>query len=191
MPVPADLFAQQPTLDGARVRLVPLGPTTDLEAYEALLADAESNALTGTKRVFGRDIVAKWLSSRPEQADRADWAVQDLDGARLLGEVVLNDLDADNESVGFRIALGPDARGRGLGTEVTRLVVAYAFSVGLHRVSLEVYAHNPRAQRAYEKSGFVVEGRMRDALLLDGQRIDAIIMAALAPQWAATQPRHS
>lgn len=188
MPVPLDLFAQQPTLEGARVRLVPVGPTTDLEAYEALLADAESNALTGTKRVFSRDVVADWLSSRPEQADRADWAVQDLDGGRLLGEVVLNDLDADNESVGFRIALGPDARGRGLGTEVTRLVVAYAFSVGLHRVSLEVYAHNPRAQRAYEKAGFVVEGRMRDALLLDGRRIDAIIMAALAPEWAATQP---
>ena len=60
--------------------------------------------------------------------------------------------------------------------------------MGLHRVSLEVYAHNPRAQRAYEKAGFVVEGRMRDALLLDGRRIDAIIMAALAPEWAATQP---
>lgn len=184
MAVPADLFAHQPTLGGARVRLVPLGPTTDLDAYETLVADPESNALTGTTRGFSRDVLADWLASRPSHSDRADWAVVGLEGGPLLGEVVLNDLDAANESIGFRIALGRDARGRGLGQEVTRLVMGYAFSVGLHRISLEVYAHNPRAQRTYEQAGFVVEGRMRDALLLGDRRIDAIVMAALATEWS-------
>lgn len=185
MAVPVDLFAQQPTLEGTRIRLVPLGPTTDLDAYEALVADPESNALTGTTRSFSREELAAWLSSRPSQPDRADWGVVGLDGGPLLGEVVLNDLDAENESIGFRIALGADARGRGLGQEVTRLVMAYAFSVGLHRISLEVYAHNPRARRTYEQAGFVVEGRMRDALLLGDRRIDAIVMAALANEWSS------
>lgn len=106
------------------------------------------------------------------------------DSGALLGEAVLHDLDAANESIGYRIALGPGARGRGLGTAVTRLVTAYAFSVGLHRVALEVYAHNPRAQRAYETAGYRVEGRLRDALLLDGRRIDAVVMAALASEWS-------
>ena len=86
----------------------------------------------------------------------------------------------------FRIGLaGPRLYGRGYGTEMTRLVLDHAFAtVGLHRVELEVYAHNPRAQRVYEKCGFRVKGRRRDALLWDGVRYDALLMSVLA-----TDPR--
>uniref|UniRef100_UPI0028126253 GNAT family N-acetyltransferase n=1 Tax=Arthrobacter sp. TaxID=1667 RepID=UPI0028126253 len=74
---------------------------------------------------------------------------------------------------------------RGYGTEATRAVVAHAFDVmGVHRISLEVYAFNPRAQRVYEKCGFRVEGRLRDALLWNGEWIDAVVMGMLS-----TDPR--
>ena len=65
---------------------------------------------------------------------------------------MLNDLDADDEGANFRIWLaGPDVFGRNYGTEATRLVIDYAFDqVGLHRLSVEVFAHNPRARRTYE-----------------------------------------
>jgi RimJ/RimL family protein N-acetyltransferase len=182
--VPDDLFAEQPELSGDGLRLVQLGPATDADAYAALLDDPEGRALTGTHARFSREQVDRWLVTRPEQADRADWAVLDPRTGALLGEAVLNDLDADNEAVGYRVALVPGARGRGLGTEVTRLVTACAFAMGLHRVELQVYAHNPRAQRAYEKAGFRVEGRLRDVLLQDGRRIDAVVMAALATEWS-------
>lgn len=81
----------------------------------------------------------------------------------------------------YRIALaGPWLRGHGYGTEAGRAVVEWAFDVvGLHRVSLEVYAFNPAAQRSYEKIGFVVEGRARDALRWDGAWADAVCMAML------------
>jgi RimJ/RimL family protein N-acetyltransferase len=46
-----------------------------------------------------------------------------------------------------------------------------------------VYAFNPRAQRAYEKAGFVVEGVFRDALLWDGQWVDEVMMSVLATDW--------
>src|ERR687893_200076 len=50
-------------------------------------------------------------------------------------------------------------RNRGLGTEMTRLVLGYAFEVmKLHRVSLRVLAYNHRAIASYEKCGFVREG---------------------------------
>jgi RimJ/RimL family protein N-acetyltransferase len=72
-----------------------------------------------------------------------------------------------------------------MGTEATRLIVGYGFEMlRLHRISLEVYAFNPRARRAYEKVGFVAEGVLRDALLWDGERVDATVMSILAPEWA-------
>lgn len=76
------------------------------------------------------------------------------------------------------------------------MIVGYGFeTLGLDRISLEVYAFNPRARRVYEKVGFVAEGVLRHALRWDGERIDATVMSILAHEWAAHrghpgQPRH-
>ena len=186
-----NLFAHQATLTTARLRLEPLGPE-HFDGAWASLQDPEAMRLTGTHATFTPDQIHAWLAGLAGQHDRADWAVIRLadDGTtggghpqeQYLGEVVLNDLDPDNASVGFRIALAPaEVLGRGYGTEATRAVVAHAFDdLGLHRVALEVFAFNPRAQRAYEKAGFTAEGRQRDALFWDGEWVDAISMAMLA-----------
>lgn len=138
--------------------------------------------LTGTHAAFTEDGVRDWLSSLASRDDRADWAILRAEDGEHIGEAVLNDLDEDNRSAGFRIALGaPRWFGRGYGTEATRAVLDHAFgTAGLHRVELEVFAFNPRAQRAYEKAGFVTEGRRRDALLWEGEWVDAIVMGCLA-----------
>ena len=47
-------------------------------------------------------------------------------------------------------------------------------------IELEVYDFNPRAQRVYEKCGFTVEGRARDALLWDGGWHDAVLMSIVS-----------
>jgi RimJ/RimL family protein N-acetyltransferase len=178
--VPPDAFRDQPELTGERVRLQPLGPEV-ADAYWQALQDAEGRRLTGSHGELTRAQSDEWLRTRQLHHDRADWAVLRIDDGVYLGEAVLNDLDPVNETVGYRIALaGPHAYGRGYGTEVTRLVVDYALdTVGLHRIELEVYAHNPRAQRVYEKCGFRIEGRRRQALLWDGVRYDALVMGLL------------
>ena len=151
--------------------------------------DPEAMRLTGShprpdrsSRVFMRE----WYATRADHDDRLDLAVVDRASGRFAGEVVLNELDSDNQSCNFRILLcGAENRGRGLGTEATRLILAHAFeTVGLHRVGLEVYEFNPRARRVYEKAGFVYEGTRRDALLWGGEWIDAHSMSILAHEWA-------
>jgi RimJ/RimL family protein N-acetyltransferase len=57
----------------------------------------------------------------------------------------------------------------------------------LHRVALTVFEFNTRAIRAYEKCGFVVEGRAREAILRDGHYWDEIHMSVLADEWEARQ----
>lgn len=184
--ISGNLFVNQATLTTERLRLEPLGPE-HFDGAWAALQYSEGMRLTGTHAEFTPGQIQTWLDGLSGHHDRADWAVilregQDNAQERYLGEVVLNDLDPDNGSVGFRIALAPaDVLGLGYGTEATRAVVAHAFDdLGLHRVELEVYAFNPRAQRAYEKAGFTVEGRRRDALRWDGEWVDAVTMGLLA-----------
>ncbi|MCR6705779.1 MAG: GNAT family N-acetyltransferase [Cellulomonas sp.] len=181
--VESSALSPVPTLRTPRLVLVPLGPE-HLEDVWAGLHDEESNRLTGTRTVFTREVVAAHLERIGPADDRADWAITLPDGT-YVGEVVLNELDEDDRCMNVRIALVPGMPGRGYGTEAMVAVLDHAFdAVGLHRVELSVFDFNPRAQRSYQKAGFVVEGRQRDRLRWDGRWHDSILMAVLA-----TDPR--
>jgi RimJ/RimL family protein N-acetyltransferase len=187
-------FAVKPVLNGRQTTLRPFSDE-DLPGIAAALADAEVLRLTGSihssAEAIGRqphidDRMRSWYKSRSDQDDRLDLAIVDRHSAGCVGEVVLNNWEPANESCSFRILIGPGGRGRGLGTEATSLILHYAFTtLSLHRVGLEVYAFNPRARRVYEKVGFRVEGAKRDAFVFDNQRVDSIIMSALATEWAS------
>jgi RimJ/RimL family protein N-acetyltransferase len=182
-------FAPKPTLTGSLVRLRPL-TLTDVPAVLNTLADTESMRLTGTHRQFSTAQVAEAISGWADRDDRVDMAVIERSTGAHAGEVVLDHLDTDNQSCGFRIALTQGYTGRGLGTEATALMLGYAFdTVGVHRVELEVYAFNPRARHVYEKAGFVYEGTKRQVLRWKDHWVDAQILAMLADDWAARRAR--
>ncbi|EWM11336.1 GNAT family N-acetyltransferase [Kutzneria sp. 744] len=180
-------FREKPVLSGETVVLRPVIADDAVDMLE-VLADGDVLRLTGSHGTLSPDDVEpmrQWYGSRAEHDDRLDLAAVDRATGRYVGEVVLNELDPNNNSCSFRIALGAPGQNRGLGTEATRLVLGYAFErVGLHRISLEVYSFNSRARRVYEKVGFRPEGVLRDALLWEGQRFDSHVMSILAHEWA-------
>jgi RimJ/RimL family protein N-acetyltransferase len=192
-------FAVKPTLTGDKVILRPFRED-DLPAMSEALLDPEARILTGSvhdgaqaRAPLAPDeakAARDWLRTRNDQPDRLDLAVVDKESGACVGEAVLNQWDPGNESCNFRIFIGPKGRDRGLGTEATRLIVGYGFErLGLHRISLEVYAFNPRARRAYEKAGFRAEGVLRESLRYNGEWIDATVMSILAPEWPASAKR--
>jgi RimJ/RimL family protein N-acetyltransferase len=48
-----------------------------------------------------------------------------------------------------------------------------------------VYAGNLRAIRSYEKAGFSLEGRLREAVYKRGAYDDVLIMSVLRSEWDA------
>ncbi len=101
---------------------------------------------------------------------------------RPIGTASLFEVDHRNRTATFGILVG-DAqyRGRGYGTETTRLVLDYAFSMlGLHNVMLTVYDLNPAGIRAYEKAGFKEFGRRRQSQRIGGELRDEIFMQSLS-----------
>lgn len=168
------------TLATPRLRLEPLGHAHLDHVWESLF-DEETLRLTGTRQTFTREAVERHLESLATRDDRADWAIIDLETEEYVGEIVLNELNDDDASINFRVMLVAGRPGRGYGTEATRAVLDYAFDrIGVHRVELDVYSFNPRAQRSYEKAGFRYEGRQRHTLFWDGEWADSILMAVLS-----------
>ncbi|MCX4745305.1 GNAT family N-acetyltransferase [Kitasatospora sp. NBC_01287] len=85
----------------------------------------------------------------------------------------------------YVVMLAPEARGKGLGTAATRLVLDYAFHItNLRMVWLKVLAPNKGGVRAYEKAGFRPAGMLREAGYWLGRVCDELIMDALAAQFA-------
>ena len=180
-------FHVKPTLVGDRVTLRPIR-AEDGDLIDRIIRDDEEIArLTGSVHSSDedpmdlpierlREIYGGWATAD----DRLVLGVVDNASADLVGEVVLNEWDEGNRSCGFRTLIGAAGRGRGLGTEATRLTIEHGLGpMGLHRISLEVYAFNPRARHVYEKVGFVHEGTGREALLFDGEWIDVHYMAVI------------
>ena len=177
----------KPTIEGARVVLRPVS-ADDAEAFVAAMEDAEGNRLTGTHRSFTVPQIREWFGTRAGTTDRWDLSIVERATGRWVGELAILDWDADNRSCGFRIALAPGCRDRGYGTEATRLVVDRVFTeLPVHRIQLEVFAFNPRAQHVYERVGFRREGVLRDALRWDGEYHDTIVMGLLRADWEAAR----
>jgi [ribosomal protein S5]-alanine N-acetyltransferase len=107
------------------------------------------------------------------------------DSDRLIGGAGLHDIDSRCRRATFGILIGPpEERGKGYGTEVTRLMVGYAFeTLNLNRVTLQVYEYNPRGLRTYEKVGFRREGVLRQDTYREGRYWDTIVMGILREDW--------
>lgn len=78
------------------------------------------------------------------------------------------------------IALLPEARGHGHGSQAHRLLVAYLFThSSLHRIEADTDAANVAERRALENAGFVREEILRGHLFRDGRRHDSVLYGLL------------
>ena len=68
-------------------------------------------------------------------------------------------------------------RGRGVGSALVAAATGWARSHGLHKLCLEVFAHNAAAIALYRRSGFVEEGRrVGQYRRASGELWDSIVM---------------
>jgi len=106
---------------------------------------------------------------------------------RPIGTCRLGEIDHRNGTAGFGIMIGePECRGKGYGTEATRLVLDYAFTaLGLHNVMLTVAEFNLAGRRTYEKVGFREIGRRRQDRRMGGRRWDTVYMDCLASEFTS------
>ena len=131
-------------------------------------------------------IAATWEPLlRGEREDWIGFAIYALPDLRPIGIANIRDFGNPHGTAEFGITIGdPSDRGQGFGTEATRLLLDYAFTVlGVHNVWLDTPAYNAGAIRAYEKAGFREIGRRRGARTLAGARYDVVLMDCIADEF--------
>ena len=162
----------------------------NLKAFMRWYSDPEVARLTRYHEApLSNDEIQRFFYSRIMGSDFLAMAIHLRETHRLVGTCAFSQLDGDNGSTLYHITIGErDSWGQGFGSEATELMVDHAFTqLALHRVALTVFQFNARAIRAYEKCGFKIEGRARDAIYRDGRFWDEIHMSILAHEWEARQ----
>jgi diamine N-acetyltransferase len=130
----------------------------------------------------------RWFEEQEGSNDSHWFTIYELDPFRPIGTTDLFSIDYRYGIAQFGMLIGEeDARGKGLGTEVVKLMLDYAFTaLGLHNVMLTVSEYNLAGRKAYERAGFKEFGRRREADAIGGRRFDEIYMDCLSTEFNST-----
>jgi ribosomal-protein-alanine N-acetyltransferase len=117
------------------------------------------------------------LSQRPE-SDFAIASAHEVIGG--VGYHRQSDVYRLSAEVGYWV--GEPFWGRGIATRAVRALTEWVFATTpVVRVYAHVFDWNPASARVLEKVGFVLEGRMRRSVIMEGKIIDQLVYALVRP----------
>lgn len=133
------------------------------------------------QELFTRESHINWIKTRVETGDVVQLIICNISDDKPLGSVYIRDIDRKHNKAEYGIFIGEeDARGRGVGSAVARLMLKYCFEEEkLHRVYLRALSGNLQAIKSYENAGFVKEGILKDDVCINGAYCDIVWMAAV------------
>ena len=134
--------------DGYIIRLAKIQDATNYYEQNFCPLDKEVARLTGSKEVYTKEEVETFFLRSLEDDDRYFFLIIAPNG-RIIGESIINEINWNLRSANFRIGLYQlTERGKGIGTWATEATRDFAFEkLRLHRLELDVYSFNPRAEK--------------------------------------------
>src|SRR5690348_1988991 len=172
---------------GDRVALGPLRRDL-LVLYSRWANDFQVNStVTPELRPLTLESEEKWYDRAVANEHLARFTIYVCDAWRPIGITSLYDVNHQNGTATFGILIGErDCWGQGYGTEATRLMLDYGFTVlGLNNVMLSVRSWNERGIRAYERAGFKLIGRRRQSVRFGRRAHDEVLMDCIASEFTS------
>lgn len=100
-----------------------------------------------------------------------------MDDKKIVGLVELVEIDLIHRNAEFQIIIDPQSQGKGYASTATNLAIEYAFTIlNLHKIYLLVDKNNEKAIHIYKKTGFQIEGELKEEFFINGSYHDAIRM---------------
>ena len=172
----ANFAASSPSRASVRVRLRPT-MSSDLEFVVLLESDP-----------VNLPFITPWERTQHEAAirfpDFRHFIIEGGDGLDAVGFVILIGCRSQHHSLELKRMVINNKRA-GFGRAALRVAKKVAFDdLGAHRLWLDLKADNSRAQALYDSEGFVIEGRLRDAVKSGAGFESLLVMSMLHSEFA-------
>lgn len=117
--------------------------------------------------------------------DEVVLAICDKQTDQYLGVVGLHSINSISRHAEFRVLIGEKKFwGKGYGAEACQLIVSYGFHIlNLNKIWLGVNADNMKAHNSYVRTGFHVEGTLRQEIYRNGSYHDIVRMSMLKHEY--------
>jgi len=127
----------------------------------------------------------QWYEQISPHNEAYNFAIEALDTHQYIGGCGVHNLDYKNGRVEIGVFIGDEAYlGKGYGTDAMKVLVKFIFEqMNIHKIKLEVYSFNQRAQKCYEKVGFKKEAVLKDEIFRNGQYHDIICMSMFKEEY--------
>jgi len=163
---------------GKKCYLSPIN-VSDAEKFTQWLNDLElTSNLSIYNNVFNVETEKVLLEKLSKEHN---YSIIDITSNELIGTCGFVEIDNLNQTAETGIFIGnKNYWNKGYGTEALILLLDYGYkALNLHNVMLKVYSFNDRAIRSYEKIGFGIIGKRREALKRGNKTYDVIYMDLL------------
>ncbi len=176
--------------EGQRIRFAPPDADRDAEIVSKWTHDPDYlRALSADiAKPLSPSQIKKQYEEMDKDAERHNafhFALRLKEDDRLIGFARLWRIEWTHATGSLQIGIGDrNDRGKSYGTEALHLLLRYAFDeLNLYRLSATTTEYNTGAIRFFERAGFVVEVRRRQAIQRDGRRWDAVLLGLLRDEW--------
>lgn len=160
---------------------------TDLPQINQWRNDKELiDQLGNNFRYINQKVDEAWFQHYLNQRDKhIRLAIIHQDNDEYIGNVNLTDIHPINASAEFSIWIGnKNHRRKGIGSLATQMMLEHGFkNLNLHRIYLSVLANNQPALQLYQKLGFKIDGKHRDAIFKNGHFHDLIAMSIIKHEY--------
>ena len=103
---------------------------------------------------------------------------------KLIGEIGFRTIKWFNRKAEISLVVTPEYQGKGHGKQALLLLMQFAFKkMNLYRLEAEVIDYNDKAKSLFEKAGFVLEGRLREAKYNNGNYHDILRYGMLRSEY--------
>jgi RimJ/RimL family protein N-acetyltransferase len=138
---------------------------------------------------YTRERLEGYIRAENERADAVLFGIHRIEDGARIGTIKLSRIRPEHRHCEIGLMIGDrSAWGRGYGAEAIALSCGYAFTdLKLHKVSAGCYGDNLGSARAFEKAGFVVEGRLREDRWSGDHWVDKLWLGLINPAERETE----
>jgi ribosomal-protein-alanine N-acetyltransferase len=132
-----------------------------------------------------------YIRSNSAGNDVAFFGIMTTAENKLIGTAKLGPMQWIDRHAYCALYIGsPDARGKGYGSEVVRLLLRYGFNVlNLRKISAGMVESNVTSMKIFEKVGMKPDGRRKEQFFINGHWEDHILMAMFQSEFAEKYPQ--
>ena len=177
-----------PVIEGKLVRLRPPRPEDAAEMI-SWFEDMEVTRFLLVRHPPSIEMEREWLDKMARDPDQVVWVVE-REG-RVVGTTAIHAIDWKNGFGTTGTVIGDKTVwGKGLGRELMRLRMQYAFTkLPLRKLKSAYLEGNHGSERAQAAAGYQEVGRHRADMFVDGKWRDHVLTEVLREDWAKAETK--